>query len=374
MNRIVAVKNYGFEWYLRYGLSETDAAAAMVRHGIDWVAVQNMRDPLPTTAVIQEMPGPPYEDRRFREALQERGLKVFETTAVFFRPDAYVAHVDLQPIDSQGRTMETYGWYVGLCPTSPTYLAERVVVMEEVVSTLQPDGVFLSFIRFPGFWELWMPETARAEISEYCFCDRCLGRFSEETGHELPAGTTAERSAVILHELRADWTAWKCSVIAGVIKALGDAARRSRPGAEVLINGLALGRSDYDDAVQAVLGQSPEVIGEVADHIELMFYHQIMRRDPAAWISGLTEEVRSRTDMTLLACIQGKADYLDKIYATGRRNPTIPFEEYIAALRAVAASPVDGVMVYHWVDFLENELNGDGRMVEALRGFKTGSL
>ena len=35
MNHIVAVKNYGFEWYLRYGLSEKDAAAAMVRHGID---------------------------------------------------------------------------------------------------------------------------------------------------------------------------------------------------------------------------------------------------------------------------------------------------------------------------------------------------
>ena len=54
MNGIVAVKNYGFEWYLRHGLSEADAAKAMVRHGIDWVAVPNLRDPLPTSAVVQE--------------------------------------------------------------------------------------------------------------------------------------------------------------------------------------------------------------------------------------------------------------------------------------------------------------------------------
>jgi hypothetical protein len=372
MNDIVAVKNYGFEWYLRYGLSEADAAAAMVRHGVDWVAVQNLRDPLPTTAVIQELPGPPYDDRRFREALRSAGLKVFEATAVFFRPEAYATHADLRPVDAAGHVMERFGWYVGLCPSSTDYLTERAAVMEEVVATLEPDGVFLSFIRFPGFWELWMPETPREAIAEYCFCDRCLARFSETTGHDLGVGTTAQRSALVLNELRNEWTAWKCGVIAGVIQTLGDAARRVRPGVEVLINGIALGRQDYDNAVSEVLGQSPESIGETADHIELMFYHQIMRRDPGEWISSLTREVRSRTDMTLLACIQGKPDYLDELYAPGRRRPNIEFDEYVAAFRAVAASPADGVMVYHWVDFLENELSGDGRMVEALRAFKSG--
>ena len=374
MNGIVAVKNYGFEWYLRHGLSEADAAAAMVRHAIDWVAVQNLRDPLPTTAVIQEKPGPPYEDRRFRAALKAQVLKVFEATAVFFRPDAYDAVPDLRPVDADGRVMERFGWYVGLCPTSEAYLAERAAVMEEVVSTLEPDGIFLSFIRFPGFWELWMPETPRAEIAEYCFCDRCLARFAIETGHALPEGPTAQRSAILLGELRDEWTAWKCGVIAGVIGTLRDAARRVRPGIEVLINGVALGQVDYGNAVSEVLGQAPEAIGEVADHIELMFYHQIQRRDPVPWISQLTREMRPRTDMTILACLQGKPDYLDELYAAGKRHPTIPFEEYVASLRAVADSPADGVMVYHWVDFLEDELLGDGRRVEALRAFKAGTL
>ncbi len=47
---------------------------------------------------------------------------------------------------------------------------------------------------------------------------------------------------------------------------------------------------------------------------------------------ALTREVRPRTDMTMLACLQGKPDYL------------------------------------------ENELAGDGRMVEALQAFKAGTL
>jgi hypothetical protein len=373
MNGIVAVKNYGFEWYLRYGLSEEEAADAMVRHGIDWVAVQNLRDPLPTSAVVQELPGPPYEDRRFRDALRSRGLRIFEATAVFFRPAAYAAHPELRPVDAEGRVMQPYGWYVGLCPSSPAYLAERAAVMEEVVSTLEPDGVFLSFIRFPGFWELWMPETRRSDIIEYCFCERCLARFSEETGETLPDGPTAARAAVLRHELRDRWTDWKCGLIASVVTALRGAAERARPGITVLLNGVALGQADYRNAVAEVLGQRLETLTGPADAVELMFYHQILRRDPAPWIESLAPEAKRRTTMTVLACLQGKPDYLGPLYADGRRRPVIPFDEYLAALRAVAASPADGVMVYHWVDFLENELLGDGRMVEALRAFGSGT-
>jgi hypothetical protein len=199
-------------------------------------------------------------------------------------------------------------------------------------------------------------------------------RFSSETGHALPEGPTAARAAVVLHELREDWTAWKCDVIADVVRTLGDAARRGRPGAEVLINGVALGRWDYDDAVAQVLGQRLEAIGDVAEHIELMFYHQIQRREPVPWILSLTGEARQRFPGTVLACLQVKPDYLGPQYAPGRRRPTIPYEEYIAALRAVRASAADGVMVYDWVDFLEDELSGDGRRAAALRAFKDGTL
>jgi hypothetical protein len=373
MSRIVAVKNYGFSWYTTFGLSEEAAAATMARQGIDWVVVQNLLDPVPGSAVDQAPPPPSYSDLRFREALRRQGIKVFEASAVFFRPSALERDPSLTPIDASGRPMTRFGWYVGLCPTSAEYLAEREETVERVVGELQPDGVFLVFIRHPGFWELWMPESAREEIAEYCFCDRCLARFGAETGIDVPGATTVERAALIIREHRDAWTRWKCDVIAGVVARLRAAARRARPDAEVFLNGVGLGRTDYGNAVAEVLGQDLDRLDKVADDLELMFYHQIQRRDPAPWIASLVEEARPRFHGKLLACLQTKPDYLDPIYAPGRRRPDIPLDEHVAALRAVGASPADGVMVYLWSDYLEDEAHGGG-LTDALRRYKDGSL
>ena len=374
MSPIVAMKSYGFEWFTTFGLSPRQAADRFVRQGVDWVAVQNLLDPLPGSAVDQGPPGAGYDDGRVRDALRDRGLRIFEATAVFFRPGVLGERPDLRPVGANGRPMEQFGWYVGLCPSSEAYLAERCALMEEVVSRYRPDGVFLSFIRFPGFWELWLPETRRDEIAEYCFCDRCTSRFEAETGQRLPGGPVEARAAVLQHELRAEWTRWKCGLIASVVAELGAAARRAEPDVEVMINGVALGRGDYRNAVMEVLGQDLVALSSQAEHFELMFYHQIQRRDPVPWIREMVTEARSRTSRTLLACLQGSPAYLEPIYAAGRRRPTIAIEEFTSALLAVADSPADGVMVYHWKDFLEDEAIGGGRMTAALRAFKDGTL
>ncbi|MFN8518659.1 MAG: hypothetical protein U0667_04535 [Chloroflexota bacterium] len=373
MNHIVAMKNYGFAWHTVFGLSEVDAASRMADQGIDWVVVQNLIDPVPTSAVDQAPPPATYSDLRFRDALRRQGIRVFEASAVFFRPDALDADPSLRPIGVDGRPMERLGWYVGLCPTSPTYLASRMEVAERVASELQPDGLFLVFIRFPGFWEDWMPETTRADIAEHCCCDRCLERFQRDTGLWLPEGSVQERAAVLTHELRDAWTGWKCDVIAGVVRDLRTAARRGQPDAEVWLNGAGFGRSDYGDAVEQVLGQDLDKLGRVADDLELMFYHQIQRREPAPWIASLVAEARPRFPGKLLACLQTKPDYLDGIYAWARRRPEIPLGEHLDALRAVARSQADGVMVYLWSDYLEDEARGGG-LTEALRRFKAGDI
>ncbi len=374
MNRIVGVKNYGFDWYTDYGLNEASAATAIVRHGLDWVVVQNQLDPIPTSAVAQRPPGQGYSDRRLRDEMRARGLRTFEATSVFFQPSVYASRPDLRPVDANGFVMEQYGWYVGLCPSSPAYLAERAALIEEVAGELQSDGLFLSFIRFPGFWEMWMPDTPRSSILEYCFCERCLARFQQETGHSLPDGPTKMRSAILQHELRDEWTRWKCGVIAGVIATLKGAMRRAVPDADVLINGLGFSRNDYDNAVAEVLGQDVEALSAVAEHLELMLYDQISRREGPQWVAESTRAARARTSMTVLASLQTKADYLDPMYASGRRRTTLTAEDHEACLKAVLESPADGIMVYRWLDYLESEVRGDGRLLSALRSFKDGTI
>jgi hypothetical protein len=370
----MAVKNYGFEWSTRFGLTDVEAAGRIASHGFDQVLVQNLIDPLPASAVEQEPPAGAYDERRFRDALRGHGLRVFESTSVFFQPATFAARPDLRPVDAHGRIMRPFGWYVGLCPTSAEYLAGKAALLEEVVTSLDADGLFLSFIRFPNFWELWMPETSRAEIDEYCFCPRCLALFADATGHALPDRPVPEVARLIQHELRADWTRWKGRVIADCVGRLKAAAVRMRPGLEVMINAFGLTASDYGNAVEEVLGQDLELLSPHAEHFELMFYHQILRREPESWITRVVAETRPRTDRTLLGCVQASADYLDPVYAPGGRNPTIPVDEFRGALRAVLDSEADGLMVYHWNDLLADEEAGNGGMVRALRDFKAGTL
>lgn len=235
MSRLVAVKNYGIDWYTSFGMDYAEAADTLSRQGVDLVLVQNVLDPLPTTAVEQQIPAAyrerfaRYDDRSFRAALRDRGLRYYEAVSMFFNPALLRIRPDLRPVGANGIPMERFGWYVGLCPSDSSYLAERCSRIEEVVDRFQPDGIFLGWIRFPAFWELWMPETKRAEIPEYCFCERCLERFQTDTGHDLGGASTADSARILQHELRTEWTDWKCELIADVTAAAREAARsRSR--------------------------------------------------------------------------------------------------------------------------------------------------
>jgi hypothetical protein len=370
---IVGVKSYGYDWANVHGLSMVDAADRLVRHGVDWVLVQNDLDPLPGSAVDQRPPAGGYEDRAFRELLRERGRKVFESTSVFFAPDAFAADPALRPVGSDGRLFTPAGWYVGICPSDPAYLARKAERIATVVDKLDPDGVFVSFIRFPGFWELWMPETPREQIVEYCFCERCLAHFQADSGVDLPGGSTAEHAALLTGELRREWTAWKCALIARAVAVLRAAATAVKPGVEVLLNGFGLGSADFGNAVEEVLGQRFADLDPVVDHYELMFYFQIQRRDPSAWIPARVAEARGRTQRTVLACLQAGPEYLEPAYSAGRRAPVITDAEWESALRASAKSGADGVLVYSWRDLLADEARG-GRRVPTLLDYRSGAL
>ncbi len=357
---VVGVKSYGYDWANVHGLSMTEAADRLVRHGADWVLVQNDLDPLPGSAVDQRLPGGGYSDLAFRELLRERGRRVFESTSVFFTPDEPA----LVPLGSDGRPFTRTSWYVGICPSDERYLARKAERIAEVVARFDPDGVFVSFIRFPGFWELWMPETRRADIVEYCFCSRCLGLFEEATGVSASA-------AELTGELRPLWTAWKCALIASAVRTLRDAARSVKPDVEILVNGFGLGGDDFGNAVEEVLGQRFADLDAVTDHYELMFYFQIQRRDPAQWIPRRLAEARRTTNRTVLACLQGGAEYLEPEFAAGRRDREITDDTWRAALRA--ATDADGVLVYSWRDLLADEARGGSR-VRTLLEYRAGEL
>lgn len=370
---LIAVKCYGYAWMLDHGLTERQAAVRLREHGVDWALLQNRLDPLPTSGVEQEPPAEAHDDARFRDLIRGEGLKYYESTAVFFQPHINERHPDLRPKDAEGREMAPFDWYLGVSPHSAAYLAQRVELMESVVSRLEPDGVFLSFIRFPGFWEGWTPSVERGDIQDFGFSDGSLERFQVDTGIVLPPDRQAAVS-LLQHDLGQEWVTWKVGVIVGVVDALRSAARRVRPGVEVLINGLPFAADERGDLGVEVAGQDLGRISHVAEHIESMVYHQIMAQPASPWITESMDALRGQVRGTLLGSVQTSPTYTTGMHAGRGRRDDWTTAEFGAALAALARSSADGVSVYHWSDIVADEEVGDGAMAKALRAYKSGDL
>ena len=133
------------------GAAPEDAAAELVKDGVDTVLVCNQIDPLPTSGVDQEAylvggEAPSVAtDRTFSDALRAAGMREFQTTALFFDPDLLASFPDARPVDATGEVGHGFDWYRGVCPTHDGYLKTKIARLRRVAEELEPAGFFLSF-------------------------------------------------------------------------------------------------------------------------------------------------------------------------------------------------------------------------------------
>lgn len=369
-----AVKVYDYQWATTFGLSAEQAAAGLARDGLDTVLVRNAIDPLPNSGVDQlaylaaaggaPLPG----DRAWSDALKAAGLQVLQTTALFFDPDLVERFPDARPIDATGTPSVGFDWYLGVCPTHEGYLAEKVARLTRVVEELEPDGLFLSFTRFPGFWENWLPGYRFTAADQFCFCDRCRARFAAEADVTLPAGSVASQAMTILTEHAPAWHAWRAGVIHQAITRIRAAVAADRPGFPVMLNTLPFPPSDYDgaDVRRTIAAQDLARLSDVVDRFELMTYLQILGR-PDSWLAPVLDEARAQAPQRQLLCtLQVAPLYTEGVHAGRGRAPGISAAELGATARAALAAGADGLVFYHWTDFLEDEAQG-GRKRAVLR-------
>lgn len=377
--RELAVKSYGWEWITDMGMTMPSAAARLARQGFDTVLTQNLIDPLPGSAVEQQPPTEGYDDGEWTQHLHEAGLTVYQTTAFFNDPEALARPGANVPIDQHGRPFERFGWYAGVNPCDEAYVDGKIELIGQAIEASKPDGLFVSFFRWPGFWEMWLPDapgfvgTRREDILEFSFDDVTLARFEEHTGLTLPAGGTAAKAAVLLNELRDEWSAFKSSVLQDIMRRLRARVDEAHPGVTFMLNGFGLGDQDFGGVTREVLAQRIEDLEEHFDVIELMFYFQISKRDPSTWIPERIAEARRQTGKTLWADLQAGAEYLEPLYEAGKRERVITPEQWREAVTAVERSGADGLLVYSWRDLLRDEEAG-GERVRVLQQYKDGSL
>lgn len=364
----VGVKIYKSDWLLKFQLSPQQAARVLKDWGVDFVLTHSRYLSMPadkSNTYTKKV------DQQFREALAQEGIDYWATVCTFYNPDAVERNPAWRPVGTDGKPAEPIDWYIGIAPTMDDYVAEQIAAIDNVVQALQPEGVFLSFTRWPGFWELWMPDMQRQDFAEYSYDPKSLTRFEKECGIKLPSQDPAEAAAWIEVNARQQWTQWKCDVVTGLIRQVREASREIKPDVQIMLNTLPFRASDFDNAREKVFGQQVEKLTEVVDIFEVMTYHQILRQT-TTWIPSAGAEVKDRTGHQTICTIQVAPTYLDGIYASQRRKDTVSAEEFTTAVLEAEAAGLDGIAIYRWSDLLKAVyLEKDTQRIDTIQAAKT---
>ena len=372
----VGMKIYDNVWYLRHRLEPEAAADILSAMGVTYVMAQSKLIPMQDTAIESEVTPDEQarfatlDDRAFRDALRERGIAYFASLNIGFDPNFIAAHPELLPIDQFGRREEKTGWYIGLPPDRSANINHKLALLEKATRVLEPDGAHLGFIRWPGFWEIWLPDVKRAEMPDYCYGPETLRHFCGEAQIDLPVDDAVEAAAIIALRHRAAWRDWKCAVTNRAVGAIRSSLRSIKPDIKVAINTLPFALTDFDNAGEEVFGQSPSRLKDVADVFEVMAYHQILRRD-AHWPAKIANDIKRRSKSTTVCTIQGSALYLHGMHANRGRASEITTEEFLGIVDSLEASQADGLCVFTFTNFLDMRETADGkRRIDRLRSFR----
>lgn len=372
----VGMKIYDNVWYLRHRLEPEQAADILHDMGVTYVMAQSKLLPMQDTAIESEVTPEEaarfetLDDRAFRDALGDRGISYFASLNIGFDPKFIANHEDLLPIDQHGCREEKADWYIALPPDRRANIDQKVAQLEKAVSALQPDGVHLGFIRWPGFWEVWLPDIDRSEMPDFCYGPESLATFARDTGVDVPTTDPVAAARLIAASHRKVWGDWKSRVTAQAVATIRAALSAIKPDIKIAINTLPFFPTDFGNAVEEVFGQGVTHLSPVSDVFEVMAYHQILRRD-ASWPAAIGTDVKQRSGATTVCTIQGSALYLDGMHADRGRAETISTEEFVEAVDALESSEVDGLCVFTFTDFLDMRDTDDGRRrIERLRSFR----
>jgi len=352
------VKVYSYDWRLVHNLHYEVASQWFHDHGIDFVIAQNRYVPMQDNAVpsavsaAHETALTRHDDAAWIASLRHRGIQYWAACNVFFDPPALRRFPDAVPVDRSGKPAQQLDWYAGICPTHEPYLEDKIGQIAEAVRHLKPNGIHLGFMRFPGFWELWLPQTRRDDHPEYCFCPRCCERFAKWLGDDIPKTHRdkpwkwATQKRVYDH-----FVDWKTDVVKAIIARIRRTIHSIAPDVPIMLNTLPFCPDDFERAGREVFAQDWHKLASAVDAFEVMTYHQILARD-VEWIGRVVRCVKSCVEKPVVSTIQANPLYLHGIHAESGRRPTLPPEEFREAIAAAQAAGAEHVVLFTWDDLL----------------------
>ena len=349
-----------YDWFWKYGLTYDQAIEKLQYMGVDFIMCHNEHLPGASTAVPASVPPhlsqqfASYDEHIFRDKLRKAGIGYVGQVHYGFNESLMHCHGNVA-VDQYGKNSEKIDWYVGVCPTCDAYNDALCGNLERAMRDYAMDGAFLGFMRYPGFWELWLPGTDETKWPEYCFCERCIAKFEAASGIKVPTGAAQTPGQWIHANCREQWVRFKCGVIHDIIGRFRGVVQQYNPQGKIILNTVPFDPAHFGGNGRTLFGQDPSLLADVVDIFEIMGYHQILGL-PYQWIGEAGDYFKQITGgRHVCLTAQGKALYTQGMHSGKGRAETINNDEFRRALQTIRDSKADGAIVFTWSDFLSNE-------------------
>jgi len=265
-----------------------------------------------------------YCNKELISQLQRRNIKVFAEIGLFVDEAMWQKYPDSRPIDRAGNFMERINWYYGVCPNHQKIRAEKLATIDQVLDTLNIDGIWLDFIRYPCHWE----DVRNSQIKEYCFCENCLTKYENDVG-KAPEGD--------------DWISWKCQQITEFVQDVRDQIKKSDQRIQLGMFAVPWKEDTYRGAIRSIIGQDFSKLSRHIDIFGMMTYHKLTAQ-PIDWIEEIVDNVKKSTGKLVVPLVQSMDVPV-----------TVSTKEFEQAIDIAFGGASQGVIVFHFHDLLKNE-------------------
>jgi len=289
-------------------------------------------------------------DFNFREALEEKDIKVFIIFPVFLNPEILKGDTTLYAVLNTGEKARQE-WVEFVCPSRTGYRNTMIRQLSELTADLDPDGISIDFIREFVYWEKIYPERDPHTIDRACFCDSCIQGFSAGQGISIPdsCNTTPEISEWIENNYSASWDKYRCGLITSMISQLSEAVHKVNSELFVNVHLVPWRENDFGGANKKIAAQDLTGIAPLTDFVSPMCYSQMLDRN-AGWISDVVTDMDKNARGKVLPSRQVYPYYIERSFTP---------DDFRQALKEALKPPSRGVVFFSWPLFEKDSARMD---------------
>lgn len=300
------------------------------------------------------------------QTFHDNGARVFAEFNTLHVADYIKDHPDAAPIGPDGKPSPPPDGWQGICPTHPEYRRARMEAFRKALATFNIDGIWLDYHHAHASWE--QPEP---NLTDTCFCARCLKAFDEFTGLGLSA--LPHRMAVheIQEHLKERWVEFRCGVLTDWIREFKAIRDETRPKALIGVFHCPWSSDERDGALRKKLYIDLRAWKSYIDVYSPMPYHaRFGHANDLDWIARQTKWLGAFLE------IQGTPGERVKIWPIvqiSKWGEDVDPSEIEKVVTLGAQPPSTGVMVFAWGGFANEAAKVEAltrayrKMVEAER-------